>query len=181
MNINALNVINNSNIKKCKRYQLIKPVVSHKIYETISLNKASKKCYSELKELMQSGGNFSQESVTTSFSIRDIDSNEVFSYKIHNPNGFNQNKFNKKQNGFISVETDIANLININSTNGGQVINPQNGGFNSNSNSNSNKNQKIDIITSKVTLLETDMTQIKAKLAEMDKNKQFKNESCVIS
>jgi hypothetical protein len=124
---------------------------------------------------MQSGGKFSQESVTTSFSIRDIDSNEVFSYKIHNPNGFNQNKFNKKQNGFISVETDIANLININSTNGGPVFNPQNGGYNS------NKNQKIDIITSKVTLLETDMTQIKAKLAEMDKNKQFKNESCVIS
>lgn len=178
MNINALNAINNSNIKKSKRYQLIKPIVSHKIYETTSLNKASKKCYSELKGLMQSGGNFSQESVTTSFSIRDIDSNEVFSYKIHNPNGLTQNKFDKKQNGFTSVETDIANLININSTNGGPVINPQNGGFDS------NKDQKIDIITSKVTLLETDMTQIKAKLAEMDKigqSKQTKKDSCVIS
>lgn len=59
-----------------KRYQLIKPFLSDKIYETQTLNKAAKQCYKEVKL-----SNVKAEE----FAIRDIDSAEVFRFKIHNP------------------------------------------------------------------------------------------------
>jgi hypothetical protein len=60
-----------------KRYQLIKPIISDKIYETSSLIKGAKKCYSEVKNAKISGAK--------TFTVRDIDSQETFIFKIHNP------------------------------------------------------------------------------------------------
>lgn len=107
-------------------------MISHKIYETSSLKKASKKCYSEVKNLKVEGA--------TSFSIRDIDSNEVFQFKIHHPyvkqnatfvqsgtNGINPTiphtlgrtgdlpEFANNHSYGNNDRNDIANLIHINS------------------------------------------------------------------
>lgn len=60
-----------------KRYQLIKPFLSDKIYETSTLNKGAKKCYNEVKSSKIIGA--------TEFSVRDIDSYEIFKFKIHHP------------------------------------------------------------------------------------------------
>ena len=60
-----------------KRYQLIKPIISDKIYETSSLIKGAKKCYSEVKNAKICGAK--------TFTVRDIDSQETFIFKIHNP------------------------------------------------------------------------------------------------
>lgn len=58
------------------RYQLIKPIVSDKIYETSSLMKGAKKCYGEVKN--------SRISAQT-FTIKNINSNEIYTFKIHKP------------------------------------------------------------------------------------------------
>jgi len=89
-----------------KRYQLIKPIVSNNIYETPTLKKASKMCFAEL---MKGGGNINDY---THFAIRDVDNNEIFTYKIHNQNKNPDNLQNIKLNPTITP--DIANLININ-------------------------------------------------------------------
>ena len=60
-----------------KRYQIIKPFISDKIYESSSMKKGSKKCYSEIKEANLDG--------VANFTIKDIDSNETFIFKIHHP------------------------------------------------------------------------------------------------
>jgi hypothetical protein len=57
-----------------KRYRLIKPFLSDKIYETKSLTKATKKCYNEIKLANITG--------ITNFSIMDIDSKQIFAGKI---------------------------------------------------------------------------------------------------
>ena len=58
-----------------KRYQLIKPIISDKIYETSSLMKGAKKCYSEVKTAKIIG--------SKTFTMRDIDSQETYIFKIH--------------------------------------------------------------------------------------------------
>jgi hypothetical protein len=58
-----------------KRYQLIRPFISDKLYETNTLNKAAKQCYKEVKM---------SNVKTDEFAIRDIDTAEVFRFQIHN-------------------------------------------------------------------------------------------------
>ena len=60
-----------------KRYQLIKPIVSDKIYETESLNKAASKCYKEIK-LNQIAG-------ASTFTIRNVDTNEYIDFSLTRP------------------------------------------------------------------------------------------------
>jgi len=60
-----------------KRYQLIKPIISDKIYETSSLIKGAKKCYNEVKSAKIGGAK--------TFTVRDIDSQQTYIFKIHNP------------------------------------------------------------------------------------------------
>lgn len=126
INTNNIDLKNIQNIKKTKRYQLIKPIVSHKIYETHSFNRASKKCYDELKALNMLNVN--------SFTIRDIDTNAMFTFKIHDDtkqivqkqlqstqhtvNSAKQLNSNLKINPTIPDRidrSDINNLIHINS------------------------------------------------------------------
>ena len=60
-----------------KRYQLVKPIVSNKIYEASTLNKAASKCYKEVK-LNQIAG-------ASTFTMRNVDTNEITIWKIHHP------------------------------------------------------------------------------------------------
>lgn len=60
-----------------KRYQLIKPILSEKIYESSSMLKGAKKCYKEVKNYKIPNAD--------SFTIRDIDTNKTFVFKIHHP------------------------------------------------------------------------------------------------
>ncbi len=55
------------------QFKLIKPFVSDTIYKTSSINKASKRCYNEVKEL----------NVNT-FTMMNIDTKQSYVYKIHN-------------------------------------------------------------------------------------------------
>lgn len=58
-----------------KRYHLVKPILSDKIYEASTLSRGAKKCFNELK---QSGN--SNASV---FVIRDIDTQQTYIYGIN--------------------------------------------------------------------------------------------------
>jgi hypothetical protein len=58
-----------------KRYRLIKPFVSNKIYETRSLKKGAKKCYEEVK--------MANNPDITSFTLMDIDTRQEFIGQIH--------------------------------------------------------------------------------------------------
>ena len=69
------------------RYQLIKPILSDRIHESSSMLKGAKKCYKELKT-------FNAHNSET-FTIRDIDTNKSFVFKIHHthiPETTNNNK-----------------------------------------------------------------------------------------
>lgn len=63
-----------------KRYQIIKPFLSDKIVEASSLEKGAKQCYRDVK-LFNATKNFS--AIVPEFAIKDIDSNEIFRYKIN--------------------------------------------------------------------------------------------------
>jgi len=60
------------------RYQLIRPIISNKIYESSSMIKSAKKCYQEVKNAKIVGA--------TTFTIKDIDSHKTFTFQIHNKN-----------------------------------------------------------------------------------------------
>lgn len=60
-----------------KRYQLIKPIISDKIYETQSLMKGAKKCYNEVKNARLPNAK--------TFTMKDIDTHENYIFKINNP------------------------------------------------------------------------------------------------
>lgn len=68
-----------------KKYKLVKPFISDKIHTIDNTNysntqpvvKGAKKCYSELKQ-------FNLPSNINTFTIKDIDSNQIFKFKINN-------------------------------------------------------------------------------------------------
>jgi hypothetical protein len=138
-----------------KRYQLIKPIVSNNIYETPTLKKASKMCFAEL---MKGGGNINDY---THFAIRDVDNNEIFTYKIHNQNKNPDNLQNIKLNPTITP--DIANLININSKHkqfGGNEININ--GLEPEKIDEQNNLQKLE--NTKIQLIDTKLDNVEAKI-----------------
>lgn len=57
-----------------KRYRIIKPYFSDKIVEASSLKKGAKSCYKDIK---------STNTISSEFAIKDIDTNEVYRYKIN--------------------------------------------------------------------------------------------------
>lgn len=59
-----------------KKYQLIKPFIGDKIYET-TLNKGAKKCYNDVKQRKIPN--------LTSFDIKEINTGKIYTYKIHHP------------------------------------------------------------------------------------------------
>jgi hypothetical protein len=59
------------------RYQLVKPILSDKIYEASSVNKGGKKCYKELKS--------SHIINASTFTIKNIDTSHTFTFKINKP------------------------------------------------------------------------------------------------
>jgi hypothetical protein len=93
-----------------KRFQLIKPYVSDKIYETDTMMKGAKKCYKELKDNI-----INQENITNvpdEFTIMDIESYKKYVFKI--------NKNNTNSNATYNAAYNAT----YNATGGG--INPQN-------------------------------------------------------
>jgi len=58
-----------------KRFQIIKPFLSDKIIEAATLKKGAKQCYKEIK---------GSKVISSEFAIKDIDSKEIFRYKINN-------------------------------------------------------------------------------------------------
>lgn len=103
-----------------KRYQLIKPLISDKIYETSSMIRGAKKCYNEIKLAKIAGIN--------TFAIRDIDSRQTYEFKIHNPynpdalaiptntqlGGFvgNNDRILRIENKIKNIEEHISQIIN---------------------------------------------------------------------
>jgi hypothetical protein len=59
------------------RYQLTKPFLSDKVYESSSVLKSAKKCYQEVKKAKLPN--------IKTFTIKDIDSNKSFIFQIHHP------------------------------------------------------------------------------------------------
>lgn len=57
-----------------KRFQIIKPFLSDKIVEAATLKKGAKQCYKEVK---------ASKVDSFEFAIKDIDSKEIFRYKIN--------------------------------------------------------------------------------------------------
>jgi hypothetical protein len=57
-----------------KRFQIIKPFLSDKIVEAATLKKGAKQCYKEIK---------ASRVISSDFAIKDIDSKEIFRYKIN--------------------------------------------------------------------------------------------------
>jgi len=57
-----------------KRFQIIKPFLGDKIVEAATLKKGAKQCYKEVK---------ASKIVSSEFAIKDIDSKEIFRYKIN--------------------------------------------------------------------------------------------------
>jgi len=57
------------------KFQLIKPFVSDRIYQTSSMNKAAKKCYQEVKEANLTN--------IDTFTMLNVDTKEKYVYQIH--------------------------------------------------------------------------------------------------
>lgn len=195
--INANN-INLDNTKQIKRYQLIKPIISYKIYETCSFNKASKSCFNELKS------NMSKINSDT-FTMRNIDTNEFFTFKIHENTFNNSNNLNNniKLNQVVPMplstkidKYDINNLIHINSSAlptkrinkelFNNKFNKQMGGdlnnlesqnddkaiqlqFPDSVNKNNEISQKIELIESKITNLDLRVENAEEKITNINK------------
>ena len=99
-----------------KRFQLIKPFIGEKVYETSSLKKGAKKCYQEFKQ--------SQNNKTNEFSVLNIDTHETYRYKVnHNQDGGNLPNDKK----IIELEKRISALeqkfISQSAQNGGYSTN----------------------------------------------------------
>lgn len=140
-----------------KRYQLIKPVVSHNIYETSSLNRASKKCYRELINLKLKG--------VETFSIKNIDTDQTYVFKIHKqfivPQLEQSHFTNKLINQQNITDVDLTNLIHINSNNSVNSINDNNITHDKHNNiSNVTVDKKIEIIANEIKNLDLRIAKI---------------------
>jgi hypothetical protein len=145
---------------KNKRYQIVFPYTSDKIYVENNLNEGADKCYREIEE---------RKMKIPLFVIHDIDSNKLFDVEIpkyknanHNPNpNLNLNK------GHESEHIDITNLdipTNVNAIN---------------VNSNMNPSINNDIIV-RINKLEYDVMKIKNEIISNRSNNKDKEESCTI-
>jgi hypothetical protein len=84
-----------------KRYKIISPNINDKIIQTSSLNKCAKYCYNQIK---QSGIK------SNSFSIKDIDTSEIFTFAIHPKN----NHFGNLVGGADGAENDnVATVATV--------------------------------------------------------------------
>jgi hypothetical protein len=90
-------------MKKNNNFQLIHPIVGNKIYQT-SFNKASKKCYDELNSL-----DFHNHSY---FTIINLDTKEVYTFKINKKNKFTSNDFSIIKKNIQNIETRLDILEN---------------------------------------------------------------------
>lgn len=199
MNLNNINNIDLQNIKinKTRRFQLIKPVISHNIYETTSVKKASKMCFKEVSSF--NNPNFKN------FTIRDIDTNEMFTYKIHNlVKNVVQTRPQLRINPTIPEydKNDINNLIHINSHSNGMSLIPQLGGNPEEDGKqiveqiqevkqeiekieNKEEVNKIDFIEVKLENVNLKIDNMEKKITEIEKiiNQRFcekKEDSCII-
>jgi len=149
------------NPSKKFKFRLVHPIIGTNIYQTSSVHKGVKKCYSELKLLDNLDISY--------FSVQNIDTNETYTYKVNNKrheiintikhiqndiNNINaridsiENKFEKKSNSNSNYNIDdipIHNTIPINT-----IINHQSHLVNNdelvvdNSNSDKNLNKEKD-------------------------------------
>jgi hypothetical protein len=97
-----------------RRYQLIHPYVGHKIYNSKTPTSGAKKCYTDLKI------DFVHEKVDKidAFMIKDIDSKEIFTFKIHKPlSKFQENENILKLVGDDTNNNDITNTIALTNIN----------------------------------------------------------------
>lgn len=156
-------------MNKINRYKLIKPVISHKIHETTSIKKGSKKCYNELLELKIEGVN--------TFTVLDVDSQKMFTFKINNP--YVGESTQKKVDSIIDAnitnfdKDDIASLININEKNSQHNQNNefvQNGGNihaleNKSDNLSNNLSNKL---YNKLSMMEADLKVLMMRISNIE-------------
>jgi len=132
-----------------RRYQLIHPYVGHIIYNAKSVTSGAKKCYTDLKI------DFVHKKIDKidAFMIKDIDSKEIFTFKIHKPlSKIQENDGMLKLVGDDTNNHDITSVIAI-----------------------TNINTRIDG-------LEKDISQIKSYLrAEKQIQLQKQTNECIIS
>ena len=93
------------------RYQLIKPIMSDKLYDATSLMKGAKKCYNEVKQ--------SRIENAETFTIRNIDTKEIYTFKIHHPyvaplklSGGNDQSQIVLPDGGVKMNTNNTNVNN---------------------------------------------------------------------
>lgn len=85
-------------------YQLISPIVSNNIYKTSRMMKGAKKCYEELKS-------HNIKDLET-FSIKNRDTNETLTFKIHKQHGGgNDDKIDKLDERLKLLELKVELLI----------------------------------------------------------------------
>lgn len=90
-------------------YRLIKPYQSNKVYESTSIMHGAGKCYKELKNKNIS---------CNSFSIIDINSNNIYDFKLNKDNNYNELLLNKTEqkggnlnsSNVLELKTQIEHL-----------------------------------------------------------------------
>lgn len=132
-----------------RRFQLIKPYVSDTIYEAPILMKCAKKCYKEVKN--------SKMINISEFAIRDVDTREIFRFKINNPSLLGG--ADKPNDQPIIIEPTIqnqepSNIIEptiINQPNNDDLLNKQ---FTILAQQITNMDARINTIDSRISLIE---------------------------
>ena len=171
------------------RYQLIKPIVSDKMYETSSLKKASKKCFEEIKSLKIIG--------LETFTIKNINSNETYTFQIHEPYRYEKqydqsvmiptiNNIQPINNTNSPISSSLMNLINLNSCPTMQsehkeqeIREIQGKQLDKVDKIDNNIDKKIEVIVFEIKNMTSRISQLESKLEEKDS--QTKNSVCVIS